>query len=290
MPSVDRDAVETTDDTLPVVVRDRFDPTLDADLAVYHDTSRTNVVRVSLLGPPTVTAPGPLASNRRATSTEIVIYLATHPHGVDVTDLEAAIWPQGAKASTLHPALARTRAWLGSNEHGEPNLPITSGRQLRLAPTVLIDWNLFTRLVRRADHRHNDGVSDLTAALNLIHGRPFENLPTGRYGWLAENLLEQHIPTAIVDAAHRLAAMHLDRDDITRAQQVAQMALNIDPYDERTWRDLMCAAAAQGNLLGVAKLRDQLVQLLGEDDEDELAPETLKLLSTLLPRKRVVNH
>jgi DNA-binding SARP family transcriptional activator len=290
MPPVEQAAVETTDDTPPVVPADRFDPTLDTELAAYHDTSRTDIVRISLLGPPTVTAPGQLASNRRATSTEIVIYLATHPRGVDIADLEAAIWPHGAKASTVHPALARTRTWLGSNEQGEPNLPITSGGRLRLAATVLTDWNMFTRLVRRAEQRPNDAISDLTAALNLVQGRPFENLPTGRYGWLAENLLEQHIPTVVVDAAHRLAEILLDHGDITRAQQVSQLALSVDPYDERTWRDLMRAAAAQGNLLGVAKLRDQLVQLLGEDDEDELAPETLELLGALLPRTRVVNQ
>jgi hypothetical protein len=154
---------------------------------------------------------------------------------------------------------------------------------------VLIDWDLFTRLVRRAEHRQNNRVNDLKAALNLVHGRPFENLPTGRYGWLAENLLEQHIPSAVVDAIHRLAGLLLDQGDIVGAQRAAQTALSVDQYDERAWRDLMRAAAAQGNLLGVAKLRDQLAQLLGEDEVDDLAPETLELLRELLPRKRAVN-
>jgi DNA-binding SARP family transcriptional activator len=286
---MDGASTDTTDEAPLVDAGDAFDPTLDADLAAYHDTSRTGIVRVCLLGPPAVVAPGPLAPNRRATCTEIVTYLATHPRGVDITDLETAIWPQGVKASTRHQALARTRAWLGQNEQGEPNLPTTSGGQLRLAPTVLIDWELFTRLVRRADHRPKGRATDLRAALRLVQGKPFENLPSGRYGWLAENLLEQHIPSAIVDAAHHLAELLLEQGDNAGAQQIAQTALTVDQYDERTWRDLLRVAAAEGNLLGVAKLRDQLRELLGDDDEDDLAPETSELLNELLPRKRAVN-
>jgi DNA-binding SARP family transcriptional activator len=258
------------------------DRMLDGDLAAYLDPLNTSIARIQILGPPDVQASGEILASRRSACLEIIVYLATRPRGADVIDLDSAIWPHGVKIGTRHQTLTRARTWLGRDDDGNPHLPLTGQGQLRLGPKVLTDWDLFVRLARRAQRRPATSIPDLKAALSLVRGKPFENVPTGRYGWLAENLLEQHIPSVIVDAAHQLASLYLDLGEPRAAREAATVARDIDPYDERPWRDLIRAAAAENNQLGVIKLRDQLLSLLGEEAEDDLTDETLELLRQVL--------
>lgn len=70
------------------------DPHLDADLADWRDPACTRP-KVTLLGPVSVTAQGPLPerSPRRSWNTEVVAYLVTRPNGALSERLGAELWP-----------------------------------------------------------------------------------------------------------------------------------------------------------------------------------------------------
>jgi DNA-binding SARP family transcriptional activator len=261
---------------------------LDVALDAYF--GNTAPASVTLLGPIAVGARGTVDPDRRSRLTEIVAYLATHRRGVPVADFDAAIWPERqVTLKTRNQAITRARAWLGSDEDGVSWLRPMCDGALRLSTQVLVDWDLFQALQRRAREpgRSTAGVRrDLETAMRLVRGRPLSPLPTGRYGWLAETYLEQEIPSAIIDVAHSLAGLLLQGGDATGAMEVARVALEVDRYDERPWRDLLEAHHLRGEGRQVALLVDQLLELLEVEVDDELQPETAELIERLLPRRR----
>ncbi len=265
-------------------------PDDELDKAVEAFLSNTAPVSVSLLGPVTVQAAGNIEPDRRSRLTEVVAYLATHRRGVPVADFDAAIWPdRQVTLKTRNQAITRTRAWLGSDDDGVSWLRPISDGALRLSEEVLVDWELFQGLQRRASEpgRHPAAVRrDLEAAMRLVRGRPLSPLPPGRYGWLAETYLEQEIPSAVIDVAHALARSLLDDADPAGAIEVARLALDVDRYDERPWRDLLEAHHLRGEVRQVGLLVEQLLELLDVEVDDELQPETAELIERLLPRRR----
>ena len=93
-----------------------------------------------------------------------------------LADFDAAIWPdRQVTLKTRNQAITRTRAWLGSDDDGVSWLrPICDGA-LRLSEEVLVDWELFRGLQRRASEsgRHPAAVRrDLGTAMRLVRGRP----------------------------------------------------------------------------------------------------------------------
>jgi DNA-binding SARP family transcriptional activator len=264
--------------------RDELDVALDA---YFGNTAPASV---ALLGPITVHATATVDPDRRSRLTEIVAYLATHRRGVPVADFDAAIWPERqVTLKTRNQAITRARAWLGSDEDGVAWLRPMSDGALRLSTKVLVDWELFQALQRRSREpgRSTAGVRrDLETAMRLVRGRPLAPLPAGRYGWLAETYLEQEIPSSIIDVAHALAGLLLQAGDATGAMEVARVALEVDRYDERPWRDLLEAHHLRGEGRQVALVVDQLLELLEVEVDDELQPETAELIERLLPRRR----
>lgn len=267
---------------------DRFPDELDVAVTAYLDG--TAPASVGFLGPITVHATGNLEPDRRARLTEIVAYLAAHRRGAAVTDFDAAIWPdRPVTLKTRNQAITRARAWLGGDDEGVAWLRPMADGDLRLSRQVLLDWDLFQALQERASRagRAKDDVRrDLETAMRLVRGRPLAPLPTGRYGWLPETFLEQEIPSAVIDVAHHLAGILLERGDAQRALEIARLSLEVDRYDERPWRDLLEAHHLRGEHRQVVVLVDQLRDLLDVELDDELQPETAELLERLLPRRR----
>lgn len=267
---------------------DRVTDELDDAVASYLEG--TAPASVGLLGPIAVHAMGNVEPDRRARLTEILAYLAAHRRGAAVVDFDAAIWPdRPVTLKTRNQAITRARAWLGGDDDGVSWLRPMAEGDLRLSRQVLVDWELFKSLQERASRpgRAQDDVRrDLETAMRLVRGRPLAQLPTGRYGWLAETFLEQEIPSAVIDVAHHLAGILLERGDAQRALEIARLALEVDRYDERPWRDLLEAHHLRGEHRQVVVLVDQLRELLDVELDDELQPETAELLERLLPRRR----
>lgn len=260
---------------------------LDDAVAAYLDGAAP--ASVGFLGPITVHATGNVEPDRRARLTEIVAYLAAHRRGAAVADFDAAIWPdRPVTLKTRNQAITRARAWLGGDDGVSWLRPMTDG-DLRLSRQVPLDWELFQSLEERASRpgRAKDDVRrDLETAMRLVRGRPLSQLPTGRYGWLAETFLEQEIPSAVIDVAHRLAALLLEEGDALRVLEVARRALEVDRYDERPWRDLLQAHHLRGEHRQVGVLVDQLRNLLEVELDDDLQPATAELVDRVLPRRR----
>lgn len=260
------------------------------DDAVAAFLQGTAPATVGFIGPVTVNATGNLEPDRRSRLTEIVAYLAARRRGAAMADFDAAIWPdRPVTLKTRNQAITRARAWLGGDEEGISWLrPMTDGA-LRLSRQVLVDWELFQSLQERASERGRAPAAvrrDLETAMRLVRGRPLSQLPTGRYGWLAGTFLEQEVPSAAIDVAHRLARILLEEGNVQGVLEMAHLALEVDRYDERPWRDLLEAHHLRGEHRQVEALVDQLRELLEVELDDDLQPETAELIERLLPRRR----
>jgi DNA-binding SARP family transcriptional activator len=266
------------------------EPRDELDKAVEAYLTNAAPATVSILGPVTVHATGNIDPDRRSRLTELVAYLATHRRGVPVADFDAALWPERqVTLKTRNQAITRTRAWLGSDDEGISWLRPMADGTLRLSRRVLVDWELFKALEQRGGDRRRSADArrhDLETALRLVRGRPLSPLPAGRYGWLAETYLEQEIPSAVIDVAHALARLLLEAGEADRAVDVAQLALEVDRYDERPWRDLLEAHHRLGQDRQVALLVARLRELLEVELDDDFQPETAELIERLLPRRR----
>ncbi len=232
------------------------DPTLDADLAAWHDPARS-VPKVRLLGPLHVDAPEALPAGRprRAWNTEVVAYLATRPRGVSAEQVAEALWPgvPGVTGTTrLRQAISIARAWLGQDpDTGTPYLPPATpgtdghGGTYRIEG-VLVDAHLFARLRVRGTTRGADGIADLQAALDLVTGIPFDQQRPGGYAWLADTPLDHEYTAMIVDTAHLVVVHHLTTGDPAAAHAAASVAAQSAPYDDVPLLDLVAACDAMG--------------------------------------------
>jgi DNA-binding SARP family transcriptional activator len=252
---------------------------------------------IRILGPIDVSAAGSDPRSHRRVTTEVLAYLALHPQGVQSTDLEAAIWPphpgrREISKETRHSAISRARLWLGKAPDGSDYLPTVSNGTIRLDPRVRLDWHLFEQLCARARGCGQAGRDDLRRALDLVRGPAFADAPAGRYVWRADTGIDYRINDAIVDAAHRLAALCLDDGDYAAAREAARTGREIDPYREELWRDLLRAEHGLGGVDAVTTLIAEFHRLLDDDIEpyDSMEPETVAVIDELLPRRPAVRR
>jgi hypothetical protein len=127
--------------------------------------------------------------------------------------------------------------WLGVNPRtGEKHLPdarqSTAAKAAKAAKArgvgvyqvdgLLIDADLFRRLRVRGEARGADGITDLSRALTLVGGQPFDQLRTGGWSWLHEgDRLDQHMLCAV---AHMVTTSALKSGDLGQARAAAEFA------------------------------------------------------------------
>jgi len=249
-------------------------------------------VEIGLLGPLTIEAPGPVDGPRQALSTELVAYLATHPAGVHPNVLTGAIWPRGVPSEVRDAALARVRAWLGTDDVGRPNLTTDAGGRLRLGSQVRVDWLVFRALLAQAGHAAESGRTDeeaaaLDRALGLVRGQLLDGRDPSRYAWARTDSFEYEATAQIADAAHRLSALRLMAGDAEGAMAAARAGLRLAFDDEMLWRGLLLGASATGQehvlraVVGEVSARAELDEVM-----PRMAPETEALIDELLPSWR----
>ncbi len=264
------------------------DPTLDRDVAAWFSDS-CPLPRLTLLGPVAARTRGVPVTKRKAYWTEILAYLATHPHGATPDEL--------ADAFTITPSKAReyartVREWLGTNPTtGERHLPdaretpaaLSRGGAVYQVVDLLVDADLFRRLRVRSETRGADGFDDLRTALRLVNGRPFDQLRPGGWAWLHEgDRLDQHLTCAIVDVAHLLTTHALHSGDLPLARLAAETATRAAPHEEIPRLDLAAVANAEGHH-GEARriLRDEVCNRTDDDEAPpELEPRTQKVIQS----------
>ena len=227
---------------------------------------------------------------RTAYYTELAAYLATRDHGATAEQVAEAF---NVATSTAYSRLAVLKAWLGTNPRtGERHLPDATkspagrarGIGLYQLEGVLVDADLFKRLRLRGQARGASGISDLSTALTLVSGAPFDQLRRGGYDWLIEgNRLDHIYVAAIVDVAHILATHGLATNDLDTARAATEIALLAAPYEEKPRLDLVAIRNAEGQTgAATAYLRSEICNR--SDDGD--APLDLPARTQEILRRR----
>jgi nucleoid-associated protein YgaU len=282
---LDELAPETNDE-----IREEVEATvgdLDADLAEWYSETTTRP-RVSVLGPVTVRAQGPLPARNPRTQwhTEIVAYLATRPSGVSSEQYATDLWPNDsdpdlASKSKVRQSAMIVRKWLGKNPvTGVDYLPpaMAPGFASYRIEGCLLDAELFRRLRLRGLARGKDGIEDLWAALRLVTGEPFSKRRDEGYAWLAENPLHHIYAAAIVDVAHTVATHHLAAGEPEPAAAAAQVALDAGSKEDAPLLDQVAACDAQDKRLEANEFIHRILANHDAEVEEDLPPRTAEVL------------
>jgi hypothetical protein len=145
---------------------------------------------------------------------------------------------------------------------------------------VTTDWERFCVLAD--DHRDHFSWRQ---ALELVRGRPFEDLQEGQ--WTVFEGFCGEIESAIIECALRYGDNRLEAGDPDAVAWAAQRGLRANPYDERLHRLLMRAADAVGNRSGVDAVFRALLLIIDieGDGESSVHPETADLYEELSGRR-----
>ncbi|MEV0650113.1 LysM peptidoglycan-binding domain-containing protein [Phytomonospora sp. NPDC050363] len=274
----------------------RGDRTLDADLEAWN-AETADRPRLSILGPATLTANGPLPETRIHFITELVAFLYSRgPRGVTVDQLHDSLWPEtGTRDDNRRAIVNKARRWLGDIPDGTRWLPeLGIDRCFKLAQGILCDWDLFTRLrARAATGHHPEALADLRAAIDLVRDVPlrppssYRNSKRDPYAWTTASptIAPHRITAAIVDAAHDYVELLLETGDLEAARWALTQAWIADPARDHsiTWRDAMRVAAAADNRGELRGLVEQMMEIRAVDVPEELDEETFRLLCELAP-------
>ena len=241
-------------------------PAASPSLTDVIDLRTTTGPKIQLLGPVKVLdAPGSPA-NRERRLTEIVAYLHLHP-GRSKESVNEALWPDRRVAtSTRNSYMSRARRWVGCG--GDDPYSLGEG--------LTSDWQEWCRLL--PDGPAEASLAHLQAAVSLIRGRPFADIPPMAYGW-AEPLIQQMI-CATTDACAFLAQGHLLAGKWRAAEEAAVIGISIDPTLDVFWRTRIMAAHRSGNDAAAQEAISRLVAYADRLDF-ELDPETAALLEEL---------
>jgi len=263
------------------------DPGLGAAPFAHLAPGFRAAVEVGLLGPVTVSAPGPVEADRVALATEVVAYLAAHPGGVHLNVLTGAVWPRGVPPEVRDAVLGRVAAWLGTDDSGDPNLVTDSpSGRLSLGSSVRVDWDVFRALVARAA-ASGDEEGCLRRALDLVRGQALDGHDPSRYTWLTADTFGYEVPALVADSAHRLSELRLDSGDPAAAMVAARAGLRLAFDDETLWRDLLRAAAAAGSPDLLRSVVEEISARAALDEVlSRMAPETEALIDELMPSWR----
>ncbi|MGH9010467.1 MAG: hypothetical protein ACRDYF_11580 [Acidimicrobiia bacterium] len=215
--------------------------------------------------------------------TEVAVYLATHPAGVDSDRLRTALWPRNKLPApkTFSNAVSKARLTLGAR-----HLPHAANERYRLEPTVTTDLARFEAMARYAHRQQGtEAIGMLRAALELVRGVPFAAVHG--FHWAPSEGLVGHAEATVVDVAHRMAQLCLEADDPAGAQWAAHHGLLASPGNEVLFRDRMEAAHAAADPAGVEAVMDELCDFIeGGNPYDTLHPDTIATYEKLSKRRR----
>ena len=243
---------------------------------------RSAPVRVQVLGPATVMAPGAVEPERLPLLTEAVACLALNREGLHPRVLASMIWPLGVTGDVVTASIERLRVWLGDDETGSARLREDEEGRLVLGPDVVVDWDVLRTLAaaaRRAPRAEE--LRLLQEALRLVRGRVCEGAEPGRYAWLARLRTAHDSEALITDSALRVAAL-LGRDDPEGAAAAIAVGLGVVELDQRLWQADLRLAAMRGHER-LAERVGALLDAAGADDLRHVNPGTAALVEDLAP-------
>lgn len=269
------------------------DPRLDEDIAAWFaDSSRLPKLR--LLGPVRATTRGKPLLKRKPYMTELLTFIALHPHGATPGEVSDAF---GITPAKVREYVRLVREWLGTNPRtGEPHLPdarlargaLHRGTAVYEVVDLLVDLDLFRRLRGRGQARGADGIEDLRTALRLVEGRPFDAPVQRRAGggwtWLVDgDRLDEHAVVAVVDVAHLVVTDALATGDLAVGRMAAETAAMAGPFEEIPRLDLAAVASAEGRHAEARRIvRDEIAN---RTDDEGAPPELVSRTEAVLKRR-----
>lgn len=282
-------AAELAEDPLPETARavdaaevwqEPVEQTLFPDDQRFVADIPTDAPEMKLLG--TLRVDGLDSSFPYLRCTELVAYLTFHRNGVEADTLMEALWPEEPPDNRrLNRHTSATRGVLGTGPDGKPYLPYIGGGLYRISPHIRTDLERFTGYIQQADRTEGDEQArHVRAALELVEGAPFSGAGNG-YIWAHTDGIVTHTIVAIDNAAHRLAQHALDNNDPDEATWAARKGLLATGACEACYRNLMRAAAAEGNEVAFEATYRELLAVTdadeGPDASNYLDPETVDL-------------
>jgi hypothetical protein len=267
------DAAERT-----LVVREAAPAGLTAADAPARVAGSDAAVVVSVLGPVTVTAPGPVHDDHRALLTELVTMAALHPGGLHEAVIVSGLWPRGVSDDVVARTIAEAQAWLGADASGRPRLERTDDGLWRLADDVYVDW---ADLQAAALVEGPGQAASLARGLGLARGEAFSDVPAGRYTWLAFHRIARDTRALVTSMASRASALLAAAGDRAGADAALRNGLALVPAAEMLWRDLIRLHA--GNPAVVSEVIGAMSRALAGQ---ALEGETEALVATVAPTSR----
>lgn len=267
------DAAERT-----LVVREAAPAGLTAADVPARVAGSDAAVVVSVLGPVTVTAPGPVHDDHRALLTELVAMAALHPAGLHEAVIVSGLWPRGVSDDVVARTMAEAQAWLGTDVSGRPRLDRTDDGLWRLADDVYVDW---VDLQAAALVEGHGQAASLARGLALARGEAFSDVPAGRYTWLAFHRIARDTRALVTSMASRAAALLAAAGDRAGGDAALRNGLVLVPAAEMLWRDLIRLHA--GNPAVVSDVIAEMSRTLAGQ---ALEGETEALVATVAPTAR----
>jgi DNA-binding SARP family transcriptional activator len=191
----------------------------------------------------------------RPAARDLVVYLALHREGATHAQWSLALWPdRPVSPATIHSTASDARRALGLDQFGQAHLP--RGRLLRLADGVTSDVERFARLASTGD------PEGLCRALALVRGPSLAGVR--RVDWAVLDGTQARLESLVVHTALRACRSLLPAGRPDRAAWALRQALLVSPYDERLYRGLLEATAAQGNRVALGSTMAELLARAGE--------------------------
>jgi DNA-binding SARP family transcriptional activator len=216
---------------------------------------------VDVLGP--VQIVGAATSFHRPAARELVVYLALHREGARYEQWSEALWPhRSVTAATLYSTASDARRALGTDRAGSLWLP--RGSRLRLSDSVVTDVGRFVTLAAAEE------PDQLQRALDLVRGPLLGGL--ARTDWAVLDGTLASLEAMVAGAALSATRAFLTGGCAEEAVRAARQGLIASPYDERLYRALLEATAAQGNRVGLRRAMAELLARAARGDPPR-APE-----------------
>lgn len=109
-----------------------------------------------------------------------------------------------------------------------------------VVPELFCDWKEFQRLI--GDNPMTAATDDLVAAVTLVRGEPFSDVPNAEYNWRDYVLLKDQLVTQCGDAAMELARRYQTNGQHEAAYRTARTGISADPRREDLWTVAMATA------------------------------------------------